>query len=85
MPALAITYVASGGALLVLRTAPFGVVLLAPVIVMIFLTELLVDAAWAWGALHAAVLVALAWNLRAACRPLWNHAVAADARNAHGP
>lgn len=42
-PALAITYVTSTSALCFDRTAPLGVVLLAPIRVIIFLTDTLLD------------------------------------------
>jgi len=72
-PALVATYIASGGALPLHRTAPLGVVLLAPVMVIIFLTDTLLDKAWLWASGHALVLLALAWHFRAAYRPLWNY------------
>ena len=73
LPALAGTYTASAITLCFYRTAPLGVVILAPVMVIIFLTDTLLDTAWLWGTFHAAVLAALAWHFRAAWRPLWNY------------
>ncbi len=81
-PALAVTYIASACALAIDRTAPLGVVILAPVMVIIFFTDTLLDTAWVWGTLHAVVLAALAWHYRAAYRPLWNYRAATDWRNA---
>lgn len=70
-PLLAFTYVASACALFFHRTAPLGLVLLAPVAVVIFFTDVLLDTAWLWGTLNAAILAALAWHFRPAFRPLW--------------
>ncbi len=74
-PALAATYVVSAIALCFDRTAPLGVVLLAPIMVIIFLTDTLLDTAWVWGTLHSAILAALAWHYRSAYRPMWNYGV----------
>jgi hypothetical protein len=73
MPLIIFTWVASGLALMSYRTAPLGVVLLAPVIVNIFLTDTLLDSEWLWATAHAAPLVALAWHFRSAYRGLWNY------------
>ena len=72
---LAATYVVSAGALCFDHTAPLGIVLLAPIMVMIFLTDTLLDTAWVWGTLHSAILAALAWHYRSAYRPMWNYGV----------
>lgn len=70
-PLLAFTYTASACALCLYRTAPLGLVLLAPVAVVILLTDALLDSAWLAGSLNAAVLAALAWHFRSAFRPLF--------------
>jgi len=72
-PLLAVTYIASGSALSFYRTAPLGLVLLAPVAVIIFFTDALLDTAWFWGMLNAAILAALAWHFRSAYRSLWTY------------
>ena len=74
-PLLAFTYVASACALIFQRTAPLGLVLLAPVAVIIFFTDTLLDTAWLFGTLNAVVLVALAWHFRPAYRPLFCYSV----------
>lgn len=74
-PLLAITYIASACALLLHRTAPLGLVLLAPVAVVIFFTDTLLDTAWLWGTINAVVLAALAWHFRFAFRPLFSYVV----------
>lgn len=70
-PLLAFTYIASACALCFYRTAPLGLVLLAPIAVVIFFTDALLDTAWIWGTLNAIVLAALAWHFRFAYRPLF--------------
>jgi hypothetical protein len=72
-PLLAFTYVAAACALFSVRTAPLGLVLLAPVAVIIFFTDTLLDTAWLFGTLNSAVLAALAWHFRAAYRPLFSY------------
>ena len=72
-PLLAFTYIASACALCFFRTAPLGLVLLAPVAVIIFFTDTLLDTAWLFGTLSAVVLAALAWHLRFAFRPLFSY------------
>ena len=72
-PLLAFTYIASAFALCCYRTAPVGVVLLAPVAAVIFFTDTLLDTAWLFGTLNAVVLVALAWHFRFAYRPLFSY------------
>ncbi|MFT3898025.1 MAG: hypothetical protein QM719_10100 [Thermomonas sp.] len=70
-PLLAFTYVASACMLFFYRTAPLGLVLLAPIAVIIFFTDTLLDTAWLFGTLNAVVLAALAWHFRPAYRPLF--------------
>ncbi|MBS0393805.1 MAG: hypothetical protein JSR54_04220 [Proteobacteria bacterium] len=73
----------SAVALLCEQTAPLGLLMRARVMVIIFPSDVLLDTAWLWGALHTAILAALAWHFRSAFRPLWNHPGAtADARRA---
>jgi hypothetical protein len=74
-PLLAFTYVASACALFFHRTAPLGLVLLAPVAVIIFFTDILLDTAWLFGTLNALVLAALAWHFRPAYRSLFSYSV----------
>jgi hypothetical protein len=72
-PLLSFTYIASACALFFHRTAPLGLVLLAPVTVIIFFADTLLDAAWLWGTLSAVVLAVLAWHFRFAFRPLFSY------------
>lgn len=77
-PLLAFTYIASACALFLRRTAPLGLVLLAPIAVVIFFTDTVLDTAWIFGSLNAVVLLALAWHFRTAFRPLWSYPDGAD-------
>lgn len=77
-PLLAFTYIASACALCFHRTAPLGLVLLAPIAVVIFFTDVLLDTAWLFGTLNAVILLALAWHFRSAYRPLWSYRADAD-------
>jgi hypothetical protein len=71
MPVLVATYVAGGAALLSIRTAPLGLAMLAPAVVMITLTDCILDTAYAVAAVNLATFLALAWHLRAGYRPMW--------------
>ncbi len=73
-PSIALGYVIGGFCLLRLRTAPLGVVLLAPLVLVIFLFNLLLSPTWPWGTAHLLWLLVLAWHLRPAFTPLWRYA-----------
>ena len=78
MQVVAISYIASGGCLLFQRTAPLGAALLAPAMVIIFLTDVLLSDAVVWGSGHAVVLLLLLWHYRSAYVPMWRHQLAAS-------
>ncbi|AMJ55899.1 MULTISPECIES: hypothetical protein [Stenotrophomonas] len=63
-----------GGGLLLLfrRTAPLGIVVLAPLVVGIFIFHLFLNHDWPWGTFHLCYLGVLVWLYRAGLRPLWN-------------
>jgi hypothetical protein len=69
-PLLAVTYLAGASALLFQRTAPLGIVLLAPAMVVIFLFHLFLTGMVVWGSLWAGALAVLAWGHRDAFRAL---------------
>ena len=73
-PLLTLTYLVGGIALLRDKTAPIGIILLAPAVAVIFLFHLALSGQWIWGTLNLVWLLALAWQYRSAFRPLWNHA-----------
>jgi hypothetical protein len=74
-PLLALSYLVGGGALLFRRTAPLGLAVLAPVVLVIFTFHLVLSGQWMWGTLNLVWLLALAWQFRSAFRPLWTYAL----------
>lgn len=74
-PLMAATFLAGGLCLLFKRTAPLGIVLLAPSVTIVFFFHVFLTGNWAWGAFWAAGLALLAWRFRAAFRPLWSFEV----------
>jgi len=72
-PIMSITYVASGMLMLFNRTAPLGIVLLAPFVVVILFTHLMLNGSPVFGILLAAILGLLAWQFRDAYQPMWNY------------
>jgi hypothetical protein len=72
-PLLALTFIVSGACLLWARTAPLGIVLIAPVMVIILFTNTLLENAAIWGIGHTLALLILAWHFRTAFYGLWNY------------
>ena len=77
-PLLAVTCLLGGVALLVRRTSPLGVVILAPVVVVIFLFHLVLSGNWVWGTLNLVWFASLAWCCRRAFSALWHYAERSD-------
>jgi len=73
-PLLMVDYALGGAALLFRRTAPLGLALLAPPIVVIFLFHLRLTGNVAWGGGWALDWVLLAWRYRSGFAGLWNDA-----------
>lgn len=71
-PLIASACLAGGLLLLFRRTAPLGIVVLAPLVVGIFIFHLFLNHDWPWGTFHLCYLGLLAWLHRAGLRPLWN-------------
>jgi hypothetical protein len=69
-PMLAVTYLSGASTLLFQRTAPLGVVLLTPPMVIIFFFHIFLTGMVLWGATWAGVLVVLAWGHRDAFKAL---------------
>jgi hypothetical protein len=61
-PLLAVACFLGGGALLVHRTTPLGIAMLAPVVVVIFLFHLLLTGNWIWGAFNLIWFTGLTWR-----------------------
>jgi len=72
-PLLAVTCLFGGAALLFRRTAPLGIAMLAPLVVVIFLFHLVLTGNWMWGTLNLAWFAGLAWCYRAAFTTLWTY------------
>lgn len=76
-PLMGATFAMGGLALLLQRTAPLGIVVLAPSVGVIFLFHLLLTGNLVWGTEWALGLVLLAWHYRDAYTRLWNYTSAA--------
>lgn len=77
-PLMAATFLAGGLSLLFRRTAPLGIVLLAPSVTVIFFFHLYLTGNWLWGTFWAAGLALLIWHHRDAFRPLWTYKAAQE-------
>ena len=69
---LAVCFVTGGGSLLFNRTAPAGLVILAPATTVILLFHLMLSGQTIVGVIVAGIFLALAWHYRSAFQPLWN-------------
>jgi hypothetical protein len=74
-PLLMVDYALGGGALLFRRTAPLGLAILAPPVVVIFLFHLCLTGNIAWGGGWALGWALMAWRYRAGFAGLWSDAV----------
>jgi hypothetical protein len=72
-PLLALTCFFGGGALLIRRTSPLGIAILAPVVVVIFLFHLVLSGNWIWGTLNLVWFTGLTWRYRRAFTALWTY------------
>ena len=72
-PIMSVTYVASGILMLFNRTAPLGIVLLTPFVVVILFTHLMLNGSPVFGILLASLLGLFAWQFREAYQPMWNY------------
>jgi hypothetical protein len=62
-----------GAALLFRRTSPLGIVVLAPIVVVIFFFHLVLSGNWIWGTLNLFWFAGLAWRCRTAFATLWSY------------
>lgn len=72
-PIMSITYFVSGILILIKRTAPLGLVLLAPFIVVILFTNLMLNGNVAFSVLITSFWVLFIWRFRKAYQPMWNY------------
>ncbi len=61
-PLLALSFIAGGGLLLLNRTAPLGLLLLAPSVVVILFFHLVLSGQYVWGTFVAAYFLVLSWR-----------------------
>lgn len=76
-----------GGAMLFRRTAPLGIVILAPLVIIIFFFHIVITKSFAWGTLNLLWLIVLAWRFRHGFDQQWNYREPAQAtadRRPHG-
>jgi hypothetical protein len=69
-PLLAVTFLSAASALVFQRTAPLGIALLAPPMVIIFFFHIFLTGMVLWGATWAGLLAVLAWGHRDAFKAL---------------
>jgi hypothetical protein len=72
-PMIAATCLVGGVFLFFRRTAPLGIVILAPLVTGIFVFHITINNNWPWGTFHFVYLVILAWLHRSAFRSLWSY------------
>jgi len=72
-PLMAASFVAGGASLLFDRTAPLGIVLLAPSVAVILFFHLFLSGQYVWGPVVAGYLLLLAWRYRSAFLSLWTY------------
>jgi hypothetical protein len=73
-PLLCLACLAGGGAMLFRRTAPVGIVILAPLVIIIFCFHMVITKSYLWGWLNLLLLAANAWHFRRRFDHLWNYA-----------
>ena len=72
-PIMSMTYFVSGILMIFNRTAPLGLVLLAPFIVVILFTHLMLNGNPPFGIMMALLWVLFAWRFRNAYQPMWSY------------
>jgi hypothetical protein len=73
-PLVCLACLVGGGAMLFRRTTPLGIVILAPLVIIIFCFHMVITKSYLWGALNLVLLAANAWRFRRGFDPLWNYA-----------
>ena len=72
-PLLCLCCTVGGAALFWRRSIPLGLVVLAPLVVIIFCFHIFITKAYWWGTLNLGLLLALIWHFRRGLEPLWNY------------
>lgn len=73
-PLLCLACLVGGGSMLFRRTTPLGIVILAPLVIIIFCFHMVTTKSYLWGSLNLILLAANAWHFRRAFDALWNYA-----------
>lgn len=77
-PLLGASFLAGGAALMLRRTIPLGLVILAPSVAVILFFHLFLSGQYVWGPFVAVYFLALAWHHRAGLESLWNASAVRD-------
>jgi hypothetical protein len=77
-PLLCLCCTVGGAALFLKRSSPLGLVILAPLVIIIFCFHMMITKDYWWGALNLALLLALIWRFRRGIEPLWSYTRAED-------
>ncbi len=72
-PLLCLACLVGGGAMLFRRTTPLGIVILAPLVIIIFCFHMIITKSYLWGSLNLILLAANAWQFRRGFDQLWNY------------
>ncbi len=72
-PLLCLACLAGGGAMLIRRTTPLGIAILAPLVIIIFCFHMVITKSYVWGSLNLILLAANAWRFRRGFERLWNY------------
>ena len=72
-PLLGVSFIAAGLALFFNRTAPLGVAILLPTMIVIFFFHVFLTGEIVWGSCHLLFVLFLLWVYRRAFAPLRNH------------
>ena len=84
-PLVAATNLIGGLLVLIRRTAPLGIAILAPVVVVIFLYHTILSGSAIVGSVQLIYLAVLAWLHRSAYRPLWQYGAPVPPNNSFKP
>ncbi|TLU61994.1 hypothetical protein FE810_13130 [Thalassotalea litorea] len=73
MEIVSAVFFVAGTLMLFKRTTPLGLILLAPLVVVILFNHLMLQGSAIWGVSHAVLLAVFAWSYRDAFSSLWNY------------
>ncbi len=73
MEIVSLVFFIAGILMLFKRTTPLGIIILAPLVVVILFNHVMLGGSIIWGVSHALLLALFAWSYRDAFSPLWNY------------